>query len=63
MGGVDQLITLSTPTRVEVELGLGCGWAVTIIEKYYIENLVTNLVLDFVFLAEGMILILGTKSN
>ena len=25
-----QLITLSTPTRVEVELGYGCGWAVTI---------------------------------
>ena len=23
------LITLSSPTRVEVELGLGCGWAVT----------------------------------
>ena len=38
LGGVDQLITLSTPTRVEVELGLGCGWAVTIIENYYIEN-------------------------
>ena len=28
-GGVVQLITLSTPTRVEVELGWGCGWAVT----------------------------------
>ena len=28
-GGVVQLITLSTPTRVEVELGSGCGWAVT----------------------------------
>ena len=26
---VVQLITLSTPTRVEVELGWGCGWAVT----------------------------------
>ena len=38
VGGVDQLITLSTPTQVEVGLGLGCGWAVTIIEKYYIEN-------------------------
>ena len=30
MGGVVQLITLSTPTRVEVELGWGCGLAVTI---------------------------------
>ena len=38
-GVVDQLITLSTPTRVEVKLGLGCGWAVTVIEKYYIESL------------------------
>ena len=37
-GVVDQLISLSTPTRVEVELGLGCGWAVTVIEKYHIEN-------------------------
>ncbi len=27
---VVQLITLSTPTRVEVELGYGCCWAVTI---------------------------------
>jgi hypothetical protein len=27
---VVQLITLSTPTRVEVELGWGCGWAVTV---------------------------------
>ena len=26
---VVQLITLSTPTWVEVELGGGCGWAVT----------------------------------
>ena len=26
---VVQLITLSTPTPVEVELGWGCGWAVT----------------------------------
>ena len=32
---VVQLITLSTPTRVEVELGRGCGWAVTI---YYIHG-------------------------
>ena len=30
VGRVVQLITLSTPTRVEVELGYGCGWAVTI---------------------------------
>ena len=29
VGWVVQLITLSTPTRVEVELRLGCGWAVT----------------------------------
>ena len=27
---VVQIITLSTPTRDEVELGSGCGWAVTI---------------------------------
>ena len=33
LGGVDQPITLSTPTRVEVELGWGCGWAVTM--SYY----------------------------
>ena len=31
--GVDQLITLSTATWVEVELGLGCGWAVTILDS------------------------------
>ena len=31
---VVQLITLSTPTRVEVELRLGCGWAVTILSCY-----------------------------
>ena len=33
VGGVDQLISLSTPTRIEVELGWGCGWAVTIIDS------------------------------
>ena len=30
-----QLITLSTPTRVEVELGSGCGWAVTMMTCGY----------------------------
>ena len=29
-----QLITLSTPTRVEVELGYGCCWAVTILSCF-----------------------------
>ena len=38
MGEVVQLITLSTPTRVEVELGWGCGWAVTIIHTSWLWN-------------------------
>ena len=29
-GMVVQLISLSSPSRFEVELGCGCGWAVTI---------------------------------
>ena len=36
-----QLITLSTPTWVKVDLGWGCGWAVTIEQdmtiKLYVE--------------------------
>jgi hypothetical protein len=43
-GWVVQLITLSTPTRVEVELGLGCGWALTkCISLENIEKYVSNL--------------------
>ena len=38
-----QLITLSTPTRVEVELGYGCCWAVTICTSLCGERCLTNL--------------------
>ena len=59
-GWVVQLITLSTPTRVEVELG--CGWAVTTGEEkknttpsflcmfrfIYVFSMKKNLLLNFV---------------